>query len=79
MKQHEFKIVHDTATDVWYAYVKVPFLFFWSVWKHVPKADHGIWHELKFYSEQDCLKGIEKWKREHSPDYIRYQTTHLTK
>lgn len=79
MKQHEFKIVHDTATDIWYAYVKVPFLFFWSVWQIVFREQNGIYGDPFFNNREDCLEGIEKWKLENSPDYIRYQTTHITK
>lgn len=78
MKEHEFKIQHDKVTDVWRVFVKVKFLMF-SWWTPVCKEWNGCFLVLKFHSEADCMRGIEKWKLENSPDYCRYDTTHIKK
>uniref|UniRef100_A0AAU8GHE1 Uncharacterized protein n=1 Tax=Salmonella phage vB_SEnST11_KE23 TaxID=3161174 RepID=A0AAU8GHE1_9CAUD len=79
MKEHKFKIEHDKKLNEWCVYVEVPFLFFWKIWRPVPKQDHGTWWELIFNSEQECMKGIEKWKIENAPGYRRYATKEIMK
>lgn len=76
MKEHEFKIQEDTVTGEWRVWVKVPFLLFWSTWQSIFTETEWKTKEPCFNSKAHCIRGIEKWKRDHVPDYQRYKTTH---
>lgn len=76
MKLHEFKIRKDTVTGQWQVWVKIQLMFFWTCWQPVYKEENGIFADPYFKSQIECMAGIEKWKREHTPDYKRYETYH---
>lgn len=76
MELHEFKVRHDTITEEWQVWVKKPLLFYWSYWQPVYKTYNFFYADPIFLSEKDTMVGIEKWKREHNPDYKRYETYH---